>query len=119
MHYYIVLPCYNKGVHLGIIVLNYSFEKHSIFVKQRQTDRRHYVITRVVAMCFSALSDQSIPLTHMAVVDNEGTVDWIPPVVLETDCSIDMSFFPFDKQTCYIKFGSWTYSGEKVSVLSC
>lgn len=32
-------------------------------------------------------------------------------------CQIDVEFFPFDVQTCQLKFGSWTYDGFQVDLL--
>jgi len=45
----------------------------------------------------------------MAVVQSDGTVLWIPPALFRSSCSIDITQFPFDIQTCQLKFGSWTY----------
>ena len=28
---------------------------------------------------------------------------------------MDVEYFPFDEQTCVMKFGSWTYDGFQVS----
>ena len=30
---------------------------------------------------------------------------------------MDVEYFPFDEQTCVMKFGSWTYDGFQVSGL--
>ena len=51
----------------------------------------------------------------MAVVSSDGTVLWIPATRLESSCSLDLSKFPFDEQECVLKFGSWTYDGDKVT----
>lgn len=37
----------------------------------------------------------------------DGTVEWRPYDVFQTKCSIDITYFPFDKQTCDIIFGVW------------
>ena len=52
----------------------------------------------------------------MAVVSSDGTVLYIPVGRTKSTCSIDITFFPFDEQTCILKFGSWTYDGFKVDV---
>ena len=41
------------------------------------------------------------------IVRHDGTCSWFPPAKLKTSCDIDMHYFPFDTQTCYIKVGSW------------
>jgi len=52
----------------------------------------------------------------MAVVDSDGTVLWIPPALFRSSCSIDITQFPFDVQTCQLKFGSWTYDGFNLDI---
>jgi len=52
----------------------------------------------------------------MAVVESDGTVLWIPPALFRSSCSIDITQFPFDIQTCRLKFGSWTYDGFKLDI---
>lgn len=36
--------------------------------------------------------------------------------VLEATCSIDITFFPFDKQTCELKFIAWSYTKADVNL---
>jgi len=52
----------------------------------------------------------------MAVIESDGTVLWIPPALFRSSCSIDITQFPFDVQTCELKFGSWTYDGFKLDI---
>ena len=49
------------------------------------------------------------------VVSNEGSCLYVPPGIFKSTCKIDITWFPFDDQLCDLKFGSWTYSGWKVS----
>ena len=35
---------------------------------------------------------------------------------LQSSCTIDVTYFPFDQQTCIMKFGSWTFTGDQVSL---
>ncbi|XP_050394708.1 neuronal acetylcholine receptor subunit beta-3 isoform X2 [Patella vulgata] len=53
----------------------------------------------------------------LAVLSSDGTVVWIPQAVFKSSCSIDIRHFPFDVQTCKLKFGSWTYDGSKLDLL--
>src|SRR5687768_16089855 len=53
----------------------------------------------------------------MAVVDHKGNVIWMPPSIFKSTCEIDITNFPFDIQTCRMKFGSWTYDGSKLDIM--
>ena len=52
----------------------------------------------------------------MAVVSHEGSVLWIPQAIFRSSCHIDITHFPFDVQSCSLKFGSWTYDGFKLDL---
>jgi len=52
----------------------------------------------------------------MAVVSYDGSVLWLPPAIYKSTCSIDITYFPFDIQRCYMKFGSWTYDGFQLDI---
>ncbi|KAH3703110.1 hypothetical protein DPMN_078139 [Dreissena polymorpha] len=45
------------------------------------------------------------------LVNHNGTVLWPVPVKLKSSCKVDITYFPFDDQICFLKFGSWIYSG--------
>ena len=45
-----------------------------------------------------------------------GTVIWLVPGLLKSSCLINMVYFPFDTQNCDLRFGSWSYSKEKLSL---
>ncbi|XP_074653007.1 neuronal acetylcholine receptor subunit alpha-10-like [Tubulanus polymorphus] len=46
---------------------------------------------------------------HVLVNEN-GSVLWPVPVKLKSSCKVDITYFPFDDQTCILRFGSWIYS---------
>ncbi|CAH8552995.1 unnamed protein product [Schistosoma turkestanicum] len=52
-----------------------------------------------------------------AMVQSNGNVFWPPPAKLRSTCKIDITYFPFDDQSCTMKFGSWTYDGWQVNVI--
>jgi hypothetical protein len=43
-------------------------------------------------------------------------LQWKPPAIYYSSCEMDVEFFPFDEQTCVMKFGSWTYDGFQVTL---
>ena len=51
-----------------------------------------------------------------AMVSSDGNVFWPVPTKLQSSCKVDVTYFPFDEQTCYMKFGSWTYDGFQVDI---
>ncbi|XP_033748941.1 neuronal acetylcholine receptor subunit alpha-6-like isoform X3 [Pecten maximus] len=52
----------------------------------------------------------------MCVVRFDGTVTWLPQAVYKSSCNVDVATFPFDKQHCHLKFGSWSYDGFKLDL---
>ena len=53
-----------------------------------------------------------------ATLRHDGMVVWKPPAIYKSSCEIDVEWFPFDEQSCVMKFGSWTYDGFQVTTLS-
>ncbi|KAK3104666.1 hypothetical protein FSP39_007415 [Pinctada imbricata] len=45
-----------------------------------------------------------------------GEVSWYPYEVFTTKCSIDMTYFPYDTQTCDIEFTVWSYKSDDVNI---
>ncbi|XP_034948883.1 acetylcholine receptor subunit beta-like 1 [Chelonus insularis] len=50
------------------------------------------------------------------LIHPNGAVLWVPPAIYQSSCTIDVTYFPFDQQTCVMKFGSWTFNGDQVSL---
>ncbi|XP_039289631.1 acetylcholine receptor subunit alpha-like isoform X1 [Nilaparvata lugens] len=57
-----------------------------------------------------------VTLATKATIYYQGLVEWKPPAIYKSSCEIDVEYFPFDEQTCVLKFGSWTYDGFKVDL---
>ncbi|XP_077007814.1 neuronal acetylcholine receptor subunit beta-3 [Tamandua tetradactyla] len=56
-------------------------------------------------------------LMTKVIVKYDGTVTWTPPASYKSSCTMDVTFFPFDRQNCSMKFGSWTYDGAMVDLI--
>ncbi|KAL8616961.1 hypothetical protein ACOMHN_041879 [Nucella lapillus] len=52
----------------------------------------------------------------LLVVSYNGSILWMPQAIYRSSCEIDVQGFPFDIQNCELKFGSWTYDGNKVDL---
>uniref|UniRef100_A0A158R5R6 Neur_chan_LBD domain-containing protein n=1 Tax=Syphacia muris TaxID=451379 RepID=A0A158R5R6_9BILA len=48
------------------------------------------------------------------VVAHDGLVTWNLPGIFQLSCTVNMVWFPFDEQHCFMKFGSWTYDTSKL-----
>lgn len=63
---------------------------------------------------YSADGEYVVTTLTKAVLHHTGRVYWTPPAIFKSSCEIDVRYFPFDQQTCFMKFGSWTYDGDQV-----
>lgn len=63
----------------------------------------------------SADGNYEVTIMTKAILHHTGKVVWKPPAIYKSFCEIDVEYFPFDQQTCFMKFGSWTYDGYTVS----
>lgn len=45
----------------------------------------------------------------MAMVYSDGNVIWSRPGMIKSTCEFQLDDFPYDVQTCSLKFGSWSY----------
>uniref|UniRef100_A0AAN0LHC3 Nicotinic acetylcholine receptor n=1 Tax=Polyphagotarsonemus latus TaxID=1204166 RepID=A0AAN0LHC3_9ACAR len=50
------------------------------------------------------------------LIYNDGSIHWVPPAIYQSSCTIDVTYFPFDQQKCLMKFSSWTFNGDQVSL---
>lgn len=63
-------------------------------------------------------ADEEFDSTYQTnvVVRNNGTCNYLPPGIFKSTCKIDITWFPFDDQSCLLKFGSWTYDGFQLDL---
>ena len=47
---------------------------------------------------------------------NDGSMLWSMPSVYKFSCALQLEDFPFDTQDCSMKFGSWTYDNQLLSL---
>jgi hypothetical protein len=49
-------------------------------------------------------------------VHYDGKIVWEPPMIYKSYCAINIEYYPFDIQACYMKFGSWTFHGSLIDL---
>ncbi|XP_072014391.1 neuronal acetylcholine receptor subunit non-alpha-3-like [Amphiura filiformis] len=49
-------------------------------------------------------------------VSSDGSVRWTVKVTLRSACQMRLISFPFDRQECILRFGSWSYDGTLVNL---
>jgi len=70
------------------------------------------------AACESAHEAIDTKLWTDVQVMSDGNCNWTPLGIFISSCAIDIRWFPFDDQRCYMKFGSWTYDGTKLNLIA-
>ncbi|XP_011865803.1 PREDICTED: acetylcholine receptor subunit beta-like 2 isoform X2 [Vollenhovia emeryi] len=64
----------------------------------------------------NADGNYEVTLMTKATLKSTGEVSWRPPAIYKSSCEINVEYFPFDEQSCIMKFGSWTYNGAQVDL---
>ncbi|XP_014604929.1 PREDICTED: acetylcholine receptor subunit alpha-like 1 [Polistes canadensis] len=64
----------------------------------------------------NADGNYEVTIMTKAILHHTGKVMWKPPAIYKSFCEINVEYFPFDEQTCFMKFGSWTYDGYTVDL---
>ena len=62
------------------------------------------------------MADVNVHGHTLMLVYSEGHVLWVPPRSSRTDCEMDLTYWPFDTHTCFIKYASWAYSGDELNL---
>ena len=51
-----------------------------------------------------------------AVLYSNGDIIWSRPGMIKATCLFNLEKFPYDTQSCYFKFGSWSYDGNMIEL---
>ena len=58
------------------------------------------------------------PMTELdfpkANVYSDGSIFWSRPGLIKSTCIFNLTYFPYDQQTCKLKFGSWAYDSTEI-----
>ena len=52
------------------------------------------------------------------IMSNTGEHKWLSPSTFTSTCKIDITYFPFDRQICKLKFGSWAYDASGINMMA-
>ena len=77
----------------------------------------HTINWKSIIVDFSGDGNYEVTIMTKAILHFDGRVKWKPPAIYKSSCEMDVEYFPFDQQTCFMKFGSWTYDGYMVSII--
>jgi len=75
---------------------------------------RHCITPVAGVAVYSADGNYEVTLMTKATIHPSGLVQWEPPAIYKSSCTMNVEFFPFDEQHCTMKFSSWTYDGYQV-----
>lgn len=64
----------------------------------------------------SADGDYQITTKTKASISYNGKIVWEPPMIYKSYCAINIEYYPFDIQDCYMKFGTWTFDGNLINL---
>ncbi|CAF0856859.1 unnamed protein product [Brachionus calyciflorus] len=72
--------------------------------------------TADVVLYNNADGDYHVSTQTKATVHYDGRIIWEPPMIYKSYCSINIEYYPFDIQDCYMKFGTWTFNGGLIDL---
>ena len=102
-----------NGFHYyGITLGNLRFSESAVKIHD-VVGTPNLTICTNISNC-SADGNYEVTIMTKAILHYSGKVTWNPPAIYKSGCDIDVEYFPFDEQNCYMKFGSWTYDGYMV-----
>ena len=98
----------------------YIYLTRNSFLMEKQTffSRQNISVENCLFIIFSADGNYEVTIMTKAILHYSGKVTWNPPAIYKSGCEIDVEYFPFDEQNCFMKFGSWTYDGYMVIIQS-
>lgn len=69
-----------------------------------------------VVLYNNADGDYQVTTQTKATINYNGKIIWEPPMIYKSYCSINIEYYPFDIQDCYMKFGTWSYAGDLINL---
>ncbi|XP_066271920.1 neuronal acetylcholine receptor subunit beta-4-like isoform X1 [Branchiostoma lanceolatum] len=90
---------------------------HKLFNNQKTIRAPAEAVWKPDIVLFNNKDGQyDVALFTKVLISSNGLVEWLPPAIFMSACAVDVVQFPFDRQNCSMKFGSWTYDSREVDV---
>ena len=92
----------------------FCHQKKTVAIKPRKCRNKKKTLFKYY---FSAEEASIDPFGNVHfLVESSGDVLWVPPAHFKAFCKLNLRYWPFDEQTCTLKFGSWTSHGEQIDL---
>ncbi|KAL1122815.1 hypothetical protein AAG570_003141, partial [Ranatra chinensis] len=59
----------------------------------------------------------SAVINSNVIIRDNGEVTWLSHGIYKSSCRMDVQYFPFDIQSCHMKWASWTYDGYQLELV--
>ena len=70
-------------------------------------------VNLIIMFLFSvSVQRRNVEKLFPAIIEYDGSVSWYYPALLYSSCTLDVTYFPWDKQNCPLVFSSWTYDSK-------
>ena len=80
----------------------------------------YLTLTSDLTFACSAITFYDITFTRdfRVEINSNGRILWTFGGNFATSCTLDMTYYPFDKQTCNMIIGNWAYTNDSVRLTS-
>ena len=75
-----------------------------------------FSLTYILYFYYFSADTHKLERDVLVVINNNGSVLWIPHRIYHSSCSVNVANYPFDHQSCGMTFGSWAYHGNEIDL---
>lgn len=89
------------------LITDVSDDLNACFIHHYNIIHHYYRVSDL-----AVISDNTVVIR----VAKDGTLQWTPGGVYETQCTTDVTYYPFDTQTCNITLATWGYTSIEINL---
>lgn len=89
------------------LITDVSDDLNACFIHHYNIIHHYYRVSDL-----AVISDNTVVIR----VAKDGTLQWTPGGVYETQCTTDVTYYPFDTQTCSITLATWGYTSIEINL---